>query len=267
MSAPARLSLNQKTIDQWSLPELVDGCLRAGVAAIAPWRESIAATGLARSVELIRGARLRVTSLCRGGFFPAADAAARRRADDENRRAVDEAAALGAEALVLVCGPPLGRDLAGARAMIAAGVERLAPYARERGVRLGIEPLHPMMIGERSALVTLGEALDLAERVDVGVVVDAYHVWWDPRLEAELERARGRIVGFHVSDWLVPTTDPLQGRGMMGDGIIDLPRLRAAVERAGYNGPIEVEVINRSLWSLPGDELLDLVVERFSAAV
>jgi sugar phosphate isomerase/epimerase len=265
----ARLSLNQITIDQWSLPEIVEGCLRAGITAIAPWRESVARTGLARSVELIRSAGLRVTSLCRGGFFPAADAAGRRRADAENRRAVDEAAALEADALVLVCGPPLGRDLPGARAMIAAGVERLAPYAAERGVRLAIEPLHPMMIGERSAIVTLGEATDLACRFDgeVGVIVDAYHVWWDPRIEQELERARGRIFGFHVSDWLVPTTDPLAGRGMMGDGIIDLPRLRAAVERAGYDGPIEVEVINTSLRSWSADALLDLVVERFRSAV
>ncbi len=194
----------------------------------------------------------------------------RRRADDDNRRAVDEAAALGTDVLVLVCGPPLGRDLPGARAEIAAGIERLAPYAAERGVRLGIEPLHPMMIGERSAIVTLGEAVDLALRFDpdqVGVVVDVYHVWWDPALERELARAAGRIVGFHVSDWLVPTPDLLQGRGMMGDGIIDLRRIRHLVESAGYDGPIEVEVINRDLWRLPGDELVALTRDRFAATV
>ena len=171
---------------------------------------------------------------------------------------------------MLVCGPPLGRDLAQARAEIAAGIERLAPYAAEHGVRLGIEPLHPMMIGERSAIVTLGEALDLALRFDadrVAVVVDAYHVWWDPALEDQLARAAGRIVGFHVSDWLVPTPDLLQGRGMMGDGIIDLRRIRHLVEATGYDGPIEVEVINRDLWRLPGDELVALTRERFAAVV
>jgi len=264
-----RLSLNQITVDQWTLPEVVEGCVRAGIGTIAPWREPVASVGLEAAARLIAGAGLRVSSLCRGGFFPAASERDRRRADDDNRRAVDEAAALGTDVLVLVCGPPLGRDLAGARREIAAGIERLAPYAAEHGVRLGIEPLHPMMIGERSAIVTLGEALDIALRFDagVGVVVDAYHVWWDPALERELGRAAGRIVGLHVSDWLVPTPDLLQGRGMMGDGIIDLRGLRALVERAGYDGPIEVEVINRDLWQLPGDELVALVRERFAAAV
>ena len=264
-----RLSLNQITVDQWTLPEVVEGCARAGIGTIAPWREPVAQVGLETAARLIADAGLRVSSLCRGGFFPAASERGRRQADDDNRRAVDEAAALGTDVLVLVCGPPVGRDLARAREEIAAGIERLAPYAAEHGVRLGIEPLHPMMIGERSAVVTLGEALDIALRFDagVGVVVDVYHVWWDPTLERELERAAARIVGFHVSDWLVPTPDLLQGRGMMGDGIIELRRLRGLVERAGYDGPIEVEVINRDLWRLPGDELVGLVRERFAAAV
>jgi sugar phosphate isomerase/epimerase len=140
----------------------------------------------------------------------------------------------------------------------------------QHGVRLGVEPLHPMMIGERSAIVTLGEALDLAERFDadqVGVIVDAYHVWWDPALEREIARAAGRILGFHVSDWLVPTPDLLQGRGMMGDGIIDLRAIRGLLDAAGYDGPIEVEVINPELWRMPGDDLVALTRERFAAWV
>jgi sugar phosphate isomerase/epimerase len=259
MTALERLSLNAKTIDQWSLPELVEGCARAGLGWIAPWREQVAETGLERSARLISDAGLRVSSLCRGGFFT--------NGSGDNRRAVDEAAALGTDLLVLVCGT--GRDLPAAREAIAEGIERLAPYAASCGVRLGIEPLHPMMIGERSAIVTLAQATDLALRFDdgVGVVVDAYHVFWDPGVEAELLRAGPRILGFHVSDWLVPTLDVLQGRGLMGDGIIDLPWLRGVVERAGYAGPIEVEVINRELWTLPGAELLERVVERFSSAV
>jgi sugar phosphate isomerase/epimerase len=266
----ARLSLNQITVDQWTLPEVVEGCVRAGITTIAPWRERVAEVGLPVAARLIADAGLRVSSLCRGGFFPAASASERRRADDENRRAVDEAAALGTDLLVLVCGPPLGRDLAQARAEIAAGIERLVPYAAEHGVRLGVEPLHPMMIAERSAIVTLGEALDLALRFDadqVGVVIDVYHVWWDPALEREIARAAGRTLGFHVSDWLVPTAHLLQGRGMMGDGIIDVPRIRHLVDANGYEGPIEVEVINRDLWRLPGDELVALTCERFAAHV
>ena len=260
----ARLSLNEITVDQWTLPELVEGCVRAGITTIAPWRERVAQVGVDEAARLIADAGLSVSSLCRGGFFPVASESERRRAEDDNRRAVDEAAALGTDVLVLVCGPPLGRDLPGARAEIAAGIERLAPYAAERGVRLGIEPLHPMMIGERSAIVTLGEAVDLALRFDpdhVGVVVDVYHVWWDPALEHELARAADRIVGFHVSDWLVPTPDLLQGRGMMGDGIIDLRRIRHLVESAGYDGPIEVEVINPALADMP--DLLAEIAARF----
>jgi sugar phosphate isomerase/epimerase len=276
MSAPeggasvSRLSLNQITVDQWTLPEVVDGCVRAGITTIAPWRERVAEVGLPVAARLIADAGLRVSSLCRGGFFPAASASERRRADDENRRAVDEAAALGTDVLVLVCGPPVDRDLAHARAEITAGIERLVPYAAEHGVRLGVEPLHPMMIAERSAIVTLGEALDLALRFDVdevGVVIDVYHVWWDPALEREIARAAGRTIGFHVSDWLVPTADLLQGRGMMGDGIIDVPRIRQLVDGSGYEGPIEVEVINRDLWRLPGEELVALTRERFAAHV
>ena len=218
----ARLSLNQITIDQCSLPEAVEACGRGRARP----RSGRGATRSRRSAssarrELIRAAGLRVSSLCRGGFFPAADAAGRRAADADNRAAVEEAAALGTDVLVLVCGPPLGRDVEGARAQILAGIERLVPHAEDLGVRLAIEPLHPMMISERSAIVTLGEANDLAERFDadrVGVVVDAYHVWWDPRLYEEIARAGARILGFHVADWLVPTTDRLQGRGMMGGG-------------------------------------------------
>ena len=266
----SQLSLNQITVEQWSLPEVIDACGRAGLTMIGPWRHKVAELGVDDAAQRIRDAGLRVSSLCRGGFFPAADSAGLRAADEDNRRAVEEAAALGTDVLVLVCGPPLGRDIEGARSQILAGIERLVPHAEDHGVRLAIEPLHPMMISERSAIVTLGEANDLAERFDetrVGVVVDAYHVWWDPRLYDEIARAGRRILGYHVADWLVPTADRLQGRGMMGAGVIDLKRIRAAVEKAGYDGPIEVEVINRELWRLPGDEVVALTRERFAAHV
>ena len=255
MIDPARLSLNLMTVDHWSLAEAVERCASAGIATIAPWRHQLDAS----SAHTIRAAGLAVSSLCRGGFFTSPGA------DDDNRRAVEQAAELGAPVLVLVCGPPAGTDLAAARATIAAGVERLLPFAADRGVRLGIEPIHPMLVGERSAIVTLGEALALARDLDdehAGVVVDAYHVFWDPELERELERAGGLIAGHHVSDWLVPTTDLLAGRGLMGDGIIDLPKIRRLVEAAGYDGPIEVEVINPAL--ARHDDLLEDIKARFA---
>jgi sugar phosphate isomerase/epimerase len=260
---PARLSFNQITADHLDLDELLEACAEAGIGWIAPWRHKL----VPDAGERIRAAGLRASSLCRGGFFPAPSAAERRERDADNRAAVDEAAAIGTDLLVLVCGPAPNGNLTAARAQVLEGIERLAPYAAEHGVRLGIEPLHPMMIAERSVVVTLAQALDLAERFDPGevdVVVDAYHVWWDPELERQLERAAGRIVAYHVSDWLVPTPDLLAGRGMMGDGVIDLQRLRGLVEAAGYEGPIEVEVINPALAELSAAELMTTVRRSFA---
>jgi sugar phosphate isomerase/epimerase len=259
---PARLSFNQITADHLSLDEAVQACAEAGIGWFGPWRQKLSPGAAQR----IGAAGLEVSSLCRGGFFPAAGAAARRERDQDNRRAVEEAAELGTDVLVLVCGPAPDGDLGAARRQVLDGIETLLPHAAEHGVRLGIEPLHPMMIAERSVIVTLAQALDLAERFDaaqVGVVIDAYHVWWDPVLEDLVERAAGRILGYHVSDWLSPTPDVLAGRGMMGDGVIDLPRIRTLVEAAGYDGPIEVEVINPALSELPTAELLSTVRERF----
>ncbi len=255
----ARFSLNQITVEQLSLPEAIEACGRAGLTMIGPWRHKVAEIGVEAAARAIRDAGLRVSSLCRGGFLTAPDAVSRRAADADNRRAVEEAATLGTDVLVMVCGPPVGRDVDGARAQILAGIERLVPHAEAHGVRLAIEPLHPMMISERSAIVTLAEANDLAERFDahrVGVCIDAYHVWWDPRLYEEIARAGRRILAYHVADWLVPTTDRLEGRGMMGTGVIELKRIRAAVEAAGYDGPIEVEVVNREAWARPADDVV-----------
>jgi sugar phosphate isomerase/epimerase len=261
-----RLSLNQITADHLSLAEVVEGCGEAGIEWVGAWRHKLEPG----AAELIRGAGLRVSSLCRGGFFPASTEAGRRERDADNRRAVEEAAGLGTDVLVLVCGGAAGAELEGARTMVAEGIERLAPHAADVGVRLAIEPLHPMMVVERSVIVTLEQALDLAERFrpdEVGVVVDAYHVWWDPDLGRQLQRAGDRILGYHVSDWLVPTTDMLAGRGMMGDGAIDLRGLRGQVEAAGYHGPIEVEVINKALADIPGDELIARVKASYLAHV
>jgi len=262
----ARLSLNQYTTHAWSLREAVEGCARAGIPTIGLWRDKVAEAGLAASVRALRDAGLHVSSLCRGGWFPAATPALRQARLDDNRRAIDEAAELGADVLVLVCGPAADRDLPAARAMVADSIAGILSYARERSVMLGIEPLHPMFAADRSVIVTLAQATTLAERFDspnVGVVIDAYHVWWDPDLYPQIARAARHILGFHVSDWLVPTPDLLMGRGMMGDGVIELRRIRSAVDAAGYAGPIEVEIFNQALWDMPGAAVLSLMRERY----
>jgi len=261
-----RLSFNQITSERASLADVVEACARHGVSHISVWRHRIADVGLERAVRLVRDAGLQVSSVCRGGMFPAATREERERRIEDNRRAVDEAAALGAPVLVLVCGPAPDRDIAAARDMVEEGIARLAPYAAERGVKLGIEPLHPAFAAERSCITTLGEARRLAERFDaatVGIIADVYHIWWDPELYEEIARSAERILGFHVSDWLVPATNVLMNRGVMGDGVIELRRIREAVERAGYAGPIEVEIFNESVWGMPIDELLPLLKARF----
>jgi len=261
-----RLSLNQITTDRWSLQEAVEGCVRAGIPWIGLWRHKVTGDKLAESKRIVRDSGLKVSSLCRGGMFPAATAAERQARLDDNRRAVDEAAELGTDVLVLVCGPAPDRDIGLARQWVAEGIEQLIPYAQSCGIKLGIEPLHPMYAAERSVIVTLAQANTMAEQYkpqEVGVIVDVFHIWWDPELYAQIARASGRILGYHVSDWIVPTPDMLMGRGMMGDGRIELRRIRQAVEAAGYVGPIEVEIFNQAIWDQPGDAVLSLMKERF----
>ena len=270
MTDLARLSLNQATTQRWSLREAIEGCARAGIPAIGIWRDKLAELGLAQATRLVRNAGLRVSSVCRGGMFPAATAAERRARIDDNRRAVDEAAALGADVLVLVCGPAPDKDIAAARSMVREGIAALLSYAAEHGVRLGIEPLHPIFAGDRSVIVTLAEANALVEAFAspaLGIVADVYHIWWDPELYPQIARAAGHIVGFHVNDWIVPLPDPLLGRGMMGDGVIELRRIRTAVDAVGYTGPIEVEIFNQALWAMRSDAVLALMCERFLAYV
>jgi len=262
----ARLSLNQITTNRWNVREAAEGCARAGIGTIALWRDKVAeAGGAAAAAAIVRDAGLQLSSLCRGGFFPAAEAAGRAAAVDDNRRAIEEAATLGAPVVVLVCGglPDGSRDLPAARAMVRDGIAAVAEEAAACGVRLGVEPLHPMYCADRSVITTLGEANDLADELDgVGIVVDAYHVWWDPQLEAQVARAGDRIAGFHVCDWTLPLpAGALLGRGLPGDGWADLVRLRRAVDAAGYDGPIEVEVLNQAVWDTPGDDVLRRLVE------
>ncbi|HET6855932.1 MAG TPA: sugar phosphate isomerase/epimerase family protein [Streptomyces sp.] len=266
----SRLSLNQETIKQWSLPELAEGCAKEGVTGVGLWRAPVQEYGVERAARLVRDAGLTVTSLCRGGFLTGDD---RGPALADNRRAIDEAATLGTDTLVLVSGglPPGSRDLHGARERIADRLAELTPYAAEHGVRLAIEPLHPMYAADRCVVSTLGQALDLAERFPVervGVVVDTYHLWWDERIETEIARAGARIAAFQLADWITPLpAGVLLGRGQLGDGSVDFRWFRERVEAAGYDGPIEVEIFNEALWARDGAEVLAEVAERFVECV
>lgn len=261
-----RLSLNQMTTKQWSVRQAVEGCTRAGIPALGLWREKVAETGLQESRRMVREAGLSVSSLCRGGWFPAASVQERQARLEDNFRAVEEAAELGTDVLVLVCGPAPDKDIMAGREMVRDALERLLPFAVQHRVKLAIEPLHPMFAADRSVITTMGEALNLVRSFAspfLGVIVDVYHVWWDPEITRHIVAAGDAIFGFHVNDWLVPTPDMLNGRGMMGDGVIDIRRLRQAVDAAGYRGPIEVEIFNQDLWRLPGDTLLDLLCRRY----
>ncbi len=264
------LSINFATVRQaGTFAEIVDACLRHGITAISPWREHVNAAGIEEAARIVAANGLRVTGHCRGGFFPASDEAGRRAAIDDNRRAIDEAAALGASCLVMVVGglPNGSRDLPGARQMVEDGLAEILPYARQRNVKLALEPLHPFYAAERACLNMLGQSLDLCDRLGegTGVAIDVYHVWWDPDLEKQVARAgrNGQILAHHICDWLVPTTDPLNDRGMMGDGIVDLGRFRAMIEQAGFAGPQEVEIFSHRWQARPVDEVLATIVERY----
>lgn len=261
------LSLNTVTVrEKWGLAECIEGCARHGIPGISAWRDVLAAMGVDAAARQIRDAGLTVTGLCRGGIFPANDAAGRAAAIEDNRRAIEEAHKLNARSLVIVGGglPPGSKDLAGARAMVREGLETILPEARAAGVTLGLEPLHPMTCADRSVLSTLGQVLDLCAALGegVGVVVDVYHVWWDPDLARQMARARGRIAGFHICDWLVPTNDLVFDRGMPGDGVIDIAGIGQMASEAGYDGFVEVELLSRRWWGEAPDEVLRIMKER-----
>lgn len=261
----SKLSLNQITVDQCHLGDVIESCLDHDISWIGPWRHKIADTGLKKSAQMIQDAGLKVSSLCRGGMFPAATASERQSRLDENRRAIDEAATLGTDVLVLVCGPAPDRDIDKARTMVAEGIETLIPYAEQANVKLAIEPLHPVFAADRSVIVSLEQANEMVERFassQVGVIIDVYHVWWDPKLYQEIRRSAGHIMGFHVNDWIT-VDNPLTSRGMMGDGVIEINRIRQAVESAGYHGPVEVEILNDQIWKMTGDEAIKLTKDRF----
>jgi sugar phosphate isomerase/epimerase len=282
------LSINTATVrrqrgQDWPLLQILDACAARGIRAISPWRDQVAAAGLAATARAVKAHGFELSGYCRGGMFTHADAAGADAVRDDNRRALDEACTLGAACLVLVVGGLPGalagkaahKDIAGARAQVADGVAWLLEEARQRAMPLAIEPLHPMYAADRACINTLAQALDLCDALDparsgaLGVAVDAYHVWWDPLLAPQIARAgRERLLAFHVCDWLTPTTDLLNDRGMMGDGVIDIRALRALVEAQGFAGYSEVEIFSQAnWWQRDGGEVLDTCIERHRACV
>jgi sugar phosphate isomerase/epimerase len=277
------LSINTATLrKQGDLCAIVDACARHEIRAVAPWRDQVAAVGLDRAAKAIRDAGLALSGYCRGGLFTA-DAAHVQAMRDDNRRALDEAHTLGAPCLVLVCGglPQFSRpgsapakDIAAAHRMVEEEIAALLPHARAAGVPLAIEPLHPMYAADRACVNTTRQALDICDRLDprgeggFGVALDVFHIWWDFEVHAQIARAgRERLLAFHVCDWLVQMRDMLNDRGMMGDGVIDIPRLRESVEAAGFDGFIEVEIFSERWWSAPIDDVLATCIARYRSAV
>ena len=281
---PRWLSINTATVRaQWPLDRIIEECAARGIRAVSPWRDQVAAVGLDRVARTLRATGTVLSGYCRGGMYPATTAAGRRAALDDNRRAVDEARTLAAPCLVMVvgglpgaaAGHPEHKDIAAARSQVADGLAATLDYARSVGLPLAIEPLHPMYAADRACVNTLEQALDLCDALDparsgaLGVAVDVYHLWWDPKLEAQIARAGPeRLLAFHVCDWRVPTRELLNDRAMMGDGVIDIPKIRSWVEAAGYAGYSEVEIFSSQDWWLrEGGVVLDTCIERHRQAV
>jgi sugar phosphate isomerase/epimerase len=282
------LSINTATVRksggiEQPLPAIIEACVQRGITAISPWRDQVAAAGLPVISKLVKTHGLKLSGYCRGGMFPAADAAGLKAAHDDNRRAVDEACELNAACLVLVVGGLPGalagkaahKDIALSRNQVQDGIATSLEYARAAGMPLAIEPLHPMYAADRACINTMEHALDVCDALDpsksgaLGVAVDVYHVWWDPKLQAQIERAgKNRLLAFHVCDWLTPTTDLLNDRGMMGDGVIDIPKIRGWVEAQGFAGYSEVEIFSSAnWWQQDSGEVLDTCIARHRTAV
>jgi sugar phosphate isomerase/epimerase len=279
----AHLSINTATLrKQLNVLDIIECCAQRGIQSLCPWRDQVQAAGLRMTARRLADAGLSTSGYCRGGFFPAADPAGLAAALEDNRAAIDEAKALNAPCLVLVvgslpgalAGKPASKDIARARAQVYDGIAATLEYAHRLAMPLAIEPLHPMQGADRSCINTLSHALDICDALDparsgmLGVALDVYHTWWDPQLEAQIRRAGAdRLLAYHVCDWLVPTRDLLNDRGMMGDGIVELQKIRRWVEDAGYTGPAEVEIFSERWWAVPASEVLDICASRYQSVV
>jgi len=264
----SRLCLHTITTRPWSIEQATEEYARAGVRGVTVWRQWLEGRDPARVGQNLRAAGLEVVSLCRGGFFPAVDAPGRQRAIDDNLQAIDEAAGLGAPLVVLVCGAVPGQALEVSRDQIAEGILAVLPRAEAAGVRLAVEPLHPMYADSRSAINTLRQANEMCDRIGsplLGVTVDVYHLWWDPELRQQIERCgrAGRLFSFHVCDWRTPTEDLLNDRGLMGEGCINVRQIRGWVEEAGFQGFVEVEIFSNRYWAMDQNEFLEKIEKAF----
>lgn len=269
--AAERLSINQISVRSLPFDRAVETLVRAGIGWIGVWTNSVESYGVTRSAKLLSDSGLRVSSVCRAGFFTGKNPDGGGLDREANMRSVDLAAEIGAETLYLVAGGVRDdKDVIGSRRAVVDGIAELVPYASAAGVKLSVEPLHPSMCADRSVVVTLNQAIDIAEHFDateVGVAVDSYNVWWDPELMDALKRAGSRIFSYQVCDWLVPQPHPVFGRGIPGDGVIDIRALTQAVDATGYRGPIEVEIFNERIWATEAPLVVELIVSRFNKSV
>lgn len=264
----SRLCIHTITTKPWSIEEAAKHFSAAGVKGITVWRDALAGRNIKSTGEMLRAEGLSVVSLCRGGFFPSVDASKRQAAIDDNRRAIEEAHELGTDLIVLVCGADPGQPLEVSRQQIQEGILTVLPEAQAAGVRLAIEPLHPMYADTRSAINTLAQANDMSIAINspwVGVAVDVYHLWWDPNLEAEIQRCgeAEKLFAFHVCDWKSPTVDMLNDRGLMGEGCIPLQKIRSWVEATGFDGFIEVEIFSNEYWKLDQSVFLNQIINAY----
>jgi sugar phosphate isomerase/epimerase len=275
-----RFAINTATLGfQCPIEQSIEAIAAHGFGGIAPWRREIEGENVSAIAKRIRDAGLKVTGYCRSTYLPALTREGLQANIESNRRALDDAAVLGASSFVMVVGglPKGSKDIAAARAHVVEGTAQLLEYGKSLGIKIALEPLHPVYTAERSCLTLLSEALDMCQQIEgsvsessLGICLDVYHVWWDPNLKRDIARAgfEKRIFGFHVCDWLVPTADVLNDRGMMGDGVIDIPSIRAEVEKAGYLGLIEVEIFSaQNWWKRPVAEILKVCAERLATSV
>ena len=265
-----KISLNTATVRaQWDLKEIIEACLRHNICAIAPWRDQIHEIGLKKISKMIRDSQLKVSSLCRGGMFPQKNKILFKKNIEDNLLAIDEAKSINADCLVLVVGgiPEDSCDIEGARKQVLEGILNILDYAKKNKMPLGIEPLHPMYAADRACINTIKQALNICNKINddfLGIVLDVYHIWWDPDLEESIQKTKGKILGYHVCDWHRDTNDILLDRGMMGDGIVDIKKISNWISKAGYDNLVEVEIFSKNIWwSKPGDEVIQIVKNRF----
>lgn len=268
----SRLCIHTITTKPWKIEDAAEKYSSAGVKGITVWRDALAGRNVRDTGRLLKNSGLSIVSLCRGGFFPSTEKEKRKLAIADNLLAIEQASELGTELIVMVCGADPRQSLEDSRSQIREGISEILPSAVKAGIRLAIEPLHPMYADSRSAINTIAQANEMAESINspfVGVAVDVYHLWWDPDLENGIRRCgeKGNLFAYHVCDWKTPTTDMLNDRGLMGEGCIPLKQIRSWVENAGFNGFIEVEIFSNEYWKTDQSQFLQKVINAYKVHV